>query len=158
MTSCAFCKREDIRQRSLYSNFGLHCVKDLYPVTAHHYLVIAEQHAVAMAQLGGQMLENLERLVSSFRLQLGLVGMKMQLFERGNLYENISARPSLDHAHVHIFLGAISFESDLPKCHSLADISDLTHYAKRQAYFYYSDFDSQVRKVGAAADVPSQFV
>lgn len=158
LTSCPFCSDLNFEKRVLFENPDFMCVEDLWPVSKHHFLLVSKRHVVAMGHLDCERLSSLESFALVCRHRLGLEDTNLQLFERGNVSENVSGRPSVDHAHAHMFLGVSSVLSRLPPCSQISGMMELRDFVHRHPYFYYYELETGSHWVGTAEDLPSQFI
>jgi len=154
---CVFCDAKVLRSRSIGENEHFYFVEDLYPAAEQHFLIVAKSHVLAMAHLGPLSFTSL----LPFASQLGgvvAINERIQLFERGNKERNVTDRPSLDHAHVHVFYGECEILQYLPSHTTFIDLAELSSSVANRAYYFH--YDSSTAKVGYgnSADVPSQFI
>jgi len=93
--TCPFCEREGI-----YLNKKWRMVKDLYPVSKHHHLVIPSKHTKSFQDLK---IDQIEELGEALDLAVFILGNDYGIEEFNiGLNNGVNAGQTIDHVHFHI--------------------------------------------------------
>jgi diadenosine tetraphosphate (Ap4A) HIT family hydrolase len=154
---CPFCDSNEFLDRHICDWGGVRLVSDAHPITFGHLLGVADEHILSFGQKEHEYLLRLSAtILETSKLLIGN-SPKIVLFERGNKSENISGRPSVDHAHFHL-IPTNDITDLLPSSRRRASFLDLPRYIEECSYYFYWDVLDDVAYWGRSEEVCSQFI
>ena len=96
---CLFCNKT--KQKIIFSSKLLYVVKDSYPVTKHHTLIIPHRHVSNFFDLNNEELIDLNIILKSQRQFLLNLDKEITAFNVG-VNAGIDAGQSIMHCHIHL--------------------------------------------------------
>jgi ATP adenylyltransferase len=96
---CLFCNKE--KQKIIYSNKLFFVVRDSYPVTKHHTLIIPHRHISNFFDLNEDELIDLNKILKKQRKYLMDIDKDISAFNIG-VNAGVDAGQSIMHCHVHL--------------------------------------------------------
>ena len=97
--TCLFCNKE--KQKIIYSNKLFFVVRDSYPVTKHHTLIIPHRHISNFFDLNEDELIDLNKILKKQRKSLMDLDKDISAFNIG-VNAGVDAGQSIMHCHVHL--------------------------------------------------------
>ena len=99
LPTCLFCKKE--KQKIVYASELFFVVRDSYPVTKHHTLIIPHRHISNFFDLNEDELIDLNKILKKQRKSLMVLDKDISAFNIGvNVGED--AGQSIMHCHIHL--------------------------------------------------------
>ena len=96
---CLFCNKT--KQKIIYSSEFFFVVRDSYPVTTHHTLIIPHRHVSNFFDLESKELEDLNKILKEQRLSLMNLDDDITAFNVG-VYAGVDSGQSNKHCHIHL--------------------------------------------------------
>ena len=96
---CLFCNKS--KQKIIYSSKLLFVVRDSYPVTKHHTLIIPHRHVSNFFDLNDNELNNLNKILKKQRQSLLNIDKEITGFNVG-VNAGPDAGQSIMHCHIHL--------------------------------------------------------
>tara|TARA_B100001123_G_C15125593_1_gene953203 strand:+ start:627 stop:1019 length:393 start_codon:yes stop_codon:yes gene_type:complete len=96
---CLFCNKN--KQKIIYSNNFFFIVRDSYPVTKYHTLIIPHRHVSNFFDLNDNEFKNLSNVLKKQRLSLLDLDKKITGFNVG-VNAGTDAGQSIMHCHIHL--------------------------------------------------------
>ena len=96
---CLFCNKNE--QKIIYSNKFFFVVRDSYPVTKYHTLIIPHRHVSNFFDLNDNEFKNLSNVLKKQRLSLLDLDKKITGFNVG-VNAGTDAGQSIMHCHIHL--------------------------------------------------------
>ena len=96
---CLFCNKE--KQKIIYSSKLFFVVRDSYPVTKHHTLIIPHRHISNFFDLNEDELIDLNKILKKQRKYLMDIDKDISAFNIG-VNAGVDAGQSIMHCHVHL--------------------------------------------------------
>ena len=96
---CLFCNKA--KQKIIYSNELFFVVRDSYPVTKHHTLIIPHRHVSNFFDLNNNEFSNLNKILKQQRQSLLDLDKKITGFNVG-VNAGVDAGQSIMHCHIHL--------------------------------------------------------
>ena len=96
---CLFCNKK--KQKIIYSSQFLFVVRDSYPVTKHHMLIIPHRHVSNFFDLNDNELNDLNKILKKQRHSLIGLDKKITGFNVG-VNIGVDAGQSIMHCHIHL--------------------------------------------------------
>lgn len=157
---CPFCSNTEISDRVLFETENFLVVKDKFPISKTHLLIISKQHYLSFGSMPQELTVEFNNIIVDL---LGKYDPKdgiAILFERGNLRENTSENISIDHAHFHFILSKSSIINKLPQDSKTASIQNLKSYLSqtKTGYYFYSEQPENISLWGDSKFIESQFI
>ena len=96
---CLFCNKK--KQKIIYSNKFIYVVRDSFPVTKYHSLIIPHRHVSNFFDLNNDELKSLSKILKKERQSLLNLDKKITAF---NIGANVGkeAGQSIMHCHIHL--------------------------------------------------------
>lgn len=104
---CDFC---DLESRIVSSYNTAQCVRDAFPVTEHHSLVIPKRHVLTLGELSGEEVSDVFQLAKTVKTELKTIDRTISGFNWG-INEGKAAGQTVPHLHLHLIprrLGDVS--------------------------------------------------
>ena len=96
---CLFCNKT--KQKIIYSSEFFFVVRDSYPVTKHHTLIITNRHVSDFFDLESKELEDLNKILKEQRLSLMNLDDDITAFNVG-VNAGVDSGQSIMHCHIHL--------------------------------------------------------
>ena len=96
---CLFCNKK--KQKIIYSSKLFFVVRDSYPVTKYHTLIIPHRHVSSFFDLNNNELNNLNKILKKQRQSLLDLDQKISGFNVG-INAGVDAGQSIMHCHIHL--------------------------------------------------------
>ena len=96
---CLFCNKK--KQKVIYSSELFFVVRDSYPVTKHHTLIIPHRHVSNFFDLYSDELIDLNQILKNQRKSLLNLDKKISAFNVG-VNAGVDAGQSIMHCHIHL--------------------------------------------------------
>ena len=96
---CLFCNKK--KQKIIYSTRLFFVVRDSYPVTKYHTLIIPHRHVPNFFDLNNNELNNLNKILKKQRQSLLALDQKISGFNIG-VNAGVDAGQSIMHCHIHL--------------------------------------------------------
>ena len=96
---CLFCNKK--KQKIIYSSEFFFVVKDSYPVTKHHTLIIPHRHASNFFDLSDYEFNDLQKILKKQRQSLLDMDKEITGFNVG-VNAGVDAGQSIMHCHIHL--------------------------------------------------------
>ena len=96
---CLFCNKK--KQKIIYSSEFFFVVRDSYPVTKHHPLIITNRHVSDFFDLESKELEDLNKILKEQRLSLMNLDDDITAFNVG-VNAGVDSGQSIMHCHIHL--------------------------------------------------------
>ena len=96
---CLFCNKK--KQKIIYSNKTMFVVRDSYPVTKLHTLIIPHRHVSNFFDLNDKELKDLSKILKKEKLSLIKLDKKITAFNIG-VNAGKDAGQSIMHCHIHL--------------------------------------------------------
>ncbi|TGZ50197.1 histidine triad nucleotide-binding protein 3-like [Temnothorax curvispinosus] len=101
LTNCVFCKiiRDEEPGEKIYEDEDLTCIKDINPVSTHHYLILPKKHIRNAKTLQPEDSELYDKIVAA----VDIISEKMNL-DPGSTRTGFHWPPfnTVDHLHLHV--------------------------------------------------------
>ena len=98
-TECLFCNKK--KQKIIYSSEIFFVVRDSYPVTKHHTLIIPHRHVSNFFDLNDEEFNDLKRVLKKQRQLLIDIYKEISAFNVG-VNAGADAGQSIMHCHIHL--------------------------------------------------------
>ena len=98
-TECLFCNKK--KQKIIYSSEIFFVVRDSYPVTKHHTLIIPHRHVSNFFDLNDEEFNDLKRVLKKQRQLLIDIDKEISAFNVG-VNAGADAGQSIMHCHIHL--------------------------------------------------------
>lgn len=158
MSDCPFCLRESLEQRLILETKNLIIVSDAYPITRGHLLILSKKHLLSFGHASVEERSEVVELVRRIAESFSGLGCCLVFFEHGNMQENVSGKPSVDHAHIHIIPTNKRVETLFPANRMDMNFMNLDNVVKKMAYYFFWDVFSGISFSGQDFEIESQFI
>ena len=96
---CLFCNKK--KQKIIYSSKLIYVVRDSYPVTKYHTLIIPHRHVSNFFDLNDEELSDLNKILKEQRKELLSLDKKITAFNVG-VNAGADSGQSIMHCHIHL--------------------------------------------------------
>ena len=96
---CLFCNKK--KQKIIYSSKFIYVVRDSFPVTKYHSLIIPHRHVANFFDLNNDELKDLSKIIKKERQSLLNLDSKITAFNVG-VNSGKDAGQSVMHCHIHL--------------------------------------------------------
>lgn len=157
---CPFCCNTEISNRVLFETENFLIVKDKFPISKTHLLIISKQHYLSFGSMPTELIIEFNDVIVDLLAKHDSKDGITILFERGNLHENTSINLSIDHAHFHFLFSKSSVIDKLPHDSKTASIQNLKSYLSqtKNGYYFYSEQPQNISLWGDSKFIESQFI
>ncbi len=156
-SQCLLCDEIPFSNRLVCEWEDAYVISDAYPVVPGHLLIVLKQHKLAFADLDDKPLGRIKDQIRKLSKKLTHLNPTVLAFERGNVLENTSGNPSVDHAHIHL-VPSPDLESCLPSATQRGHIEDFSKLREKGNYYLYWNTADRDICYGSGWLVPSQFI
>lgn len=159
MSSCPFCSIEPLRERLILETKTLLLVSDNYPVVDYHMLILSKEHILSFGYAKDEQKIEIRQLADRLAFIFSKLNKaNLVFFEHGNMSENISSYPSIDHAHIHVIPTNKQLECFFPAESFYIDFNDLGGLIKEMSYYFFWEIFSGKSFAGPDYKIESQFI
>jgi diadenosine tetraphosphate (Ap4A) HIT family hydrolase len=157
---CEFCNYQEFDSRLIFESTNFYFLFDLYPVIDFHFLIVTKKHHISFGHLSVDALKEAEEILRHLKNYSLFKDKAMLVFERGSQKENMTTNPSIDHAHLHLFILSSFDYHKFPNGHAVIDdtLLILPTLVEKKSYFFLWVLEAGEMLIGDSATVPSQFI
>lgn len=156
--TCPFCERKELRWRIIQETKSFLLIFDTCPVSDWHLLLVSRKHILAFGYLTKDELKEAHEIITQIADKIPSTFQHLIVFEHGNRLENMSGKPSVDHAHIHLIVTLRSLQHKLPATKKVTDLFGLKRIVKETSYYFYWDVVSPCAYYGSDCEIESQFI
>lgn len=156
--TCPFCEKKELHWRIIQETKSFLLIFDTCPVADWHFLLVSRRHVLAFGYLTEDELKEARELIIQIADKIQPTFQHLIVFEHGNRLVNMSGKPSVDHAHIHLIVTPRSLEHKLPVTKQVTDLFGLKRIVKETSYYFYWDVGSSFAYYGSDSEIESQFI
>lgn len=155
MNKCELCDINGDKFDIIYDDEKFYVVFDNYGIHYSHILVIPKIHKLNLSNNDKQFTKFINKIYLFYKQYFNCSPV---IYEHGNVNENLTTNPSIDHAHIHIIA---DFSNNVKKIftkNSQAILYDFNNFYMNVAKKAYHAISNNVSKVSVTEEkLPSQY-